>query len=730
MVNSITTSFINIPTWVNGIWQNTSFNTKVEFRDFLLPLFKEPGKYEFNETSYEFNREGRKYNSLGFYCPFPEGTLDFKHYWDFEKEKCRFGVLYIDGDKKWYLPREYYMWLNFLPINDKVARKFTFPAIWDSQYHMALYETLAELHEKHAAILKKRQFGSSYFHCAKLINQIWFEESVVLKIGASLKKYINEEGSWKFLDEYRSFLNTNTAWYRPFSPGKVGMWRQQIDTTSSEGRESKKGLKGTLQLTSFEKDATSGVGGGIRYFFHEEAGIAPKMKETIGYLFPALRLGEHISGMFIAAGTVGDLAQCEPLKDLILKADDQEIYAVETDLLDDTGIRARTGLFIPEQWSRPPYMDEFGNSKVEEALASLNEEMERWKKNLEPEEYRLRMSQHPRNIAEAFAWRNESKFPMHLVKSQQLKIKDKDYSTTYIELFKGTDKIEYKRTEKLPISEFPIKKDAIDKSGSIVVWEFPDPDATFGTYYASVDPVAEGKTISSESLCSIYVYKNPVEVTRINQNETETFLEGDKIVAAWCGRFDDINKTHERLELLIEWYNAWTVVENNIPSFITHMINKRKQKYLVPKNQMLWLKDIGANASVFQEYGWRNTGAMFKTHLLSYLIDYLKEEIDHVTKPDGTIVKTIYGITRIPDIMAMEEMIQYTDGLNVDRLVALAALIAFAKVQQANRGLKKRTEVVNKQHLQKTEDLYKLNISPFRNIGQTKQRRNPFKHLK
>ena len=96
-------------------------------------------------------------------------------------------------------------------------------------------------------------------------------------------------------------------------------------------------------------------------------------------------------------------------------------------------------------------------------------------------------------------------------------------------------------------------------------------------------PVSEGKTTTSDSLCSIFVYKNPVEVTRETSAGLEQFVEKDKIVASWCGRYDDINKTHEQLEKIIEWYNAWTVVENNISLFIQHMIRRRKQKYLVPK---------------------------------------------------------------------------------------------------------------------------------------------------
>ena len=112
-----------------------------------------------------------------------------------------------------------------------------------------------------------------------------------------------------------------------------------------------------------------------------------------------------------------------------------------------------------------------------------------------------------------------------------------------------------------------------DKTGCLVVWERPTKNPEFGTYYASIDPVSEGKTTTSDSLCSIFVYKNPVEVTRETENGLEHFIEKDKIVAAWCGRYDDINKTHEQLEMIIEWYNAWTIVENNISLFIQYMIS-------------------------------------------------------------------------------------------------------------------------------------------------------------
>jgi len=1087
--------YTDIPTWDNGTWTTTSFDTRKEFGEFVFALFKEPGEYEFDDVSNKiFISESTKFNIEKVYCVAPFKSKDFINYWDDQKAKCRLGLIIKSGSKTWFLTRDYYMWLNFLPIFDKEEQKFGFAKIRDAQYHMALYEILAEINYMHVAILKKRQIASSYFHAGKLINQLWFEAGVTLKMGASLKDYINEKGTWKFLSEYAAFLNEHTAWYRPMSPDKVMMWQQKIEIRKGD-RKAEIGLKGTMQGMSFEKDPTNGVGGPVKFFFHEEAGIAPKMDTTFGYIKPALKSGMITTGLFIAAGSVGDLDQCGPLKKMILDPISNDIYPVKTNLIDKDNTWGESGLFIPEQWSMPPYIDDYGNSLVQEALIALDEYFEEIKKNKEPKDYQLEVSQHPRNIEEAFAFRKEAKFPPHLVNAQIKRIEEKEYSSEFLDISRDeTGKVKVKATNKLPIAEFPISKKTEDKTGTLVVWERPVPDPTFGMYYGSIDPVAEGKaehvdnmlythfgrkrigdvkigdlitsssgsitevtgvfpqgikklyrvyfndghsvlvcdehlwnvklnggtkdfitlstkdlmdknkkisyqgtgrnktktytintyikdskgrnkwaipiiknpvsfctvraeniqidpyflglllgdgglsqknirfssidqeiidyiknilpknvsikkikssncdyrisidtgnknpitkvlknlelqgkrseykfipdaykysnvedrlallqglmdtdgsctnngsefysssktlaydvvelvqslggiakirmkktthldsyivrvllpegicpfklsrkkvkykpskvfsryitdikyekdgeavcisvdaedqlyvtehaivthnTTTSDSLCSIYIMKAPVEVTKVTNGEAETFIERDKIVAAWCGRFDDINKTHERLELIIEWYNAWTIVENNISQFINHMISRKKQRYLVPRNKIVFLKDLGSNANVFQEYGWRNTGVLFKNHMISYTQDFLTEEIDHIQKDDGTTVKIHYGVERIPDIMLLKEMQAYQDGLNVDRLVAFAALVSFLKIQQANMGYTKRIvrDEASKK-LENSKNLYTLKSSPFRHMGRSglgenqKFNRSPFKNLK
>lgn len=731
--------YIKVPTYdyESQLWGYREFETKQDFIDFLWTLFKEPGKYEFDECSLMFNEQAKKFNEFKTYCLFPFRSKDFIAYWDAEKEKCRKGVIYTNKGKTWYLPRDYYMWLNFLPIYNKEIARFAFADVRDAQYHMALYEEIAKHSSKHAAILKKRQIASSYYHGGKIINYFWFEEGSISKMAGSLKDYINEKGTWRFLEEYRNFLNTHTAWYRPCNPDKVLNWEQKIEVNQG-GKKRDVGLKSAIMGLVLEKDPTNGVGGPCTFFFHEEAGIAPKMNETIEYLLPAMKSGMEYTGMFVAAGSVGDLDQCDPLRRMIMSPETKDVLAIETNLVNANGEIGKCGLFIPEQWSMKPCIDQYGNSLVEKALEMIAAEREVWRRTLDPQDYQLRVSQKPTNIEEAFASRKESRFPLHLLTKQIRRIEDKEYFTEYVDLQRDEDgKIKIKESRKIPIMEFPISPKTEDKEAVVVLYERPIANPPFGLYYASVDPVSEGKTTTSESLCSIYVYKTQQEIQKHNADGTiEHIVEQDKIVASWCGRFNDLNKTHERLEMIIELYNAWTIVENNIPQFIQYMMSKRKQKYLVPKNQLLFLKEISNTNNGFQEYGWRNVGTLFKTNLISYAVQWLEEELDHVTMEDGTIVKTIYGVERIPDIMLLKEMMAYRDGLNVDRLVSFAALVAFSSIQQVNRGPIRRT-VKDDSNLHKSNKNGRLFMNPYLASKEIEpvsklyiKNRNPFKNFK
>jgi len=732
--------YIEIPTReFDGTWTTTKFETRDDFKSFVTSLFKEPGKYNLDESSEFFNEQAKRFHTEGFYCVAPENSKDYFNYWGTlenehilsEKSKCRNGVIFQGRYNTFYLTRDYYFWLNFLPIYDKEKKKYDFPQIWDSQYHSHLYELLAELNYKHAAELKKRQWGNTYMKSAKLINRFWFEKGQTLKIGASQKDYINEKGAWKFLNEYKNFLNKNTGWYRQCDPDKTLTWQQRQGVRQGD-KVFYQGNMSSILGHTFDKDPTSGVGGNISIFYHEEAGIAPKMNTTYEYIRPALSSGMFTTGIFIAAGSVGDLDQCKPLKEMILNPVGNSIYAVESNLIDDKGTFGLSGLFIPEQWSMPPFIDKYGNSDVEGAIEAILEERKIWKKTLDADMYQLRISQKPINIHEAFAFRRESIFPLGLVNKQILRIEENRYPEEHVDLERDSDgKIQIKTVYKEPITTLGSKvKSLEDKTGVICMYKRPSPNIEWGQFYASIDPVKDGKSDSSESLCSIFVYETDTEITRVEGQEIQNSLGRGGLVLSWCGRFDDLKKTHERLEMICELYKAQIICEANVSEFITYMQHRKKQHMLVTRERLLsFNKDMKGLSTTAQEYGWKNSTPVFQ-HLLAYCISYLKEELETVTKPDGTIVKTTYGVERIPDIMLLREMQEYqSDKGNYDRLVAFAALVTFVSVETANKGFRKTVE--------KVADLEKPD--KFRNFiyGGPEKPKNPwakptqaFKHFK
>ena len=113
-----------VPTYQNNEWSITEFEEKEDFVKYLTTLFKEPGQYNFDEVALLFNEQANIFNSQGFYCDKPFRSKDFSTYWEDQKKKCRDGVIFKSNKNTFYVTRDYYMWLNFLPIFDKEEKKY------------------------------------------------------------------------------------------------------------------------------------------------------------------------------------------------------------------------------------------------------------------------------------------------------------------------------------------------------------------------------------------------------------------------------------------------------------------------------------------------------------------------------------------------------------------------------------------------------------------------------
>lgn len=664
--------YISIPTYQSqeNKWSYTDFKTRDDFKDFVQSKFLPPGEVKLYNTNM-WNAEARRFDTQGYYCNAPFKSKDYMKYWGEEKEKCTKGVIIDD----FYLSRYYYFWINFLPINDKEVNKLRFPKVWDSQYYFFLYIQLCDLNYKYDVVVKKRQWGGTFQHLAILLNDVWFEQGFINKIGASDEEYLKAD--WAMLEEYRTFLNTHTEWYRQFNPDKILNWQQRIEVKQA-GRKSFKGNSSILKGLNFKISPTKGVGGKNNKFYYEEAGITKTMTKTFEYIDPALKLGALTTGMFMASGSVGELEQCEDLKKMAFNPTAFNVFSIRN-IFEENPEILEICFFVPEYWSMPPFIDRDGNSLVEEAKAWCVAERNKIKTSKSPEDYRMYVSQHPFSLGEAFAWRKEAIFSQAKLLRQQERIMIDGDGCTPVELDTGAEssKITHKITDKPYIKKFPLG-DNDSKESSIQVWEWPPENPKPLVYFAGVDPVMTDKTTTSVSLFSVYIFKNLVETTYTDNGVTKIKLDGYCPVAAYTGRYDEMKKNNEIAEYLIRWYNALAAVENNAASFINHMQQRGLQYHLATKDQLSFISELKTNKEVYSPYGFKMNDTI-KTYFVDMVKEYINEVLDEIKTHEDKIVKTVYGVERIRDFALLEELKQFHYKLNVDRFVSFAAGLALMK---------------------------------------------------
>lgn len=697
----------NIPTYNvdNKEWTKTSFDTQKEFGDFLLEnCFKEPGEYNFDTSSKDFNSIATYYEQNKFYCVFPEGKEEYYSFWDGEKLKCRLGVLWISGNNTWYLTRDYYFLLNYCRIINKENNQTeSFPTHRDVQYHLCLYIKLSEIFSKHAALLKRRQMLYSYTLTAKCLNYLMFENKKTIKIFASDDDYINEKkGSWKILNNYINFLNKKTEWFRPYQGTFPGM--QQIEKVEIKGRWSTEGNDSTILAFTTKRDPKAGVGGPLYCGWYEEGGIAPTMDITLQYLEPAIENGNEKSGSMIMGGSVGDLDECKPLQRMIENPDVYDVFEVPTKWWDETGQVKMCGLFIPAQYGMPQAVDEYGNSLVELALQLLDEQEEQWKK-LPPEQYTLRKSQNPRTIKEAFRTRRVGEFAsaMKLMQNQQDRIKLKDKENLWdFKPLKGLLEEDKEGSiilvkNNLPEEHgYPIKKTWDDKRGCVTIYEPPlENNPKFFLYFGGCDPVEADVTTSSDSIASLDIFRKAHKIKYKDKEGIEKVrVEGDKLVATYRGRFDPVEKTNEQMWLLIKMYNAFTLVERNKPGFINFMRRNGRDKYLAKESDIPLFKDQNVNSIInnTSQFGFnmppnKKDSAIWK-FFKNEAKTYFLSEYSFSYKSDGEVLQTFRGINRIDDYWLLEEFIRFVegDGDNYDRVSSFLPALALCKIFETNFG--------------------------------------------
>ena len=307
-------------------------------------------------------------------------------------------------------------------------------------------------------------------------------------------------------------------------------------------------------------------------------------------------------------------------------------------------------------------------SDKDKALKLIEKEREAAKKNPDKTLYLKKVMYYPLTVDECFLSEGDNIFDIEGAKRQRLRINTDTPTGTPVKLYMGETGIKHEFTDMQPISNFPLKPHE-SKDAPVVIYEFPVDNPAYGLYVAGVDPYRQGKSEYSSSLGAVYIFKRMHDIT------------GEKyqnmFVASYVARPDKKEKWEDQARLLIKYYNARTLCENDDISFIEHMKSKNDD-YLLEK-QPEWLKEIVPNTTVQREYGIHRSSDKIIDFLHNCLKRYTEEELVIEKDTNGNVIKQVLGMVRIMDPLLLEEIIKYNDKEgNFDRIIAAELALALS----------------------------------------------------
>lgn len=499
---------------------------------------------------------------------------------------------------------------------------------------------------------------------AKQVKRFIFEKKFSGKLIASDEKYV--KSGWSEMVSFRDHIHKHTAWKRPVMGSKLDWTQGQLMQDGTiHGLESK--IKG---ITT-KNNPTAVVSGKTDEAFFDEAGISRHLLESIGFLKPALQDGNIIYGNMHIGGAAGSIKDAEDLRELFYNPGNHNMLGIPNVWDEEDKL---VGIFVPAYYSYGNCKDKFGNSKIEEAKAILDELAEIEKKK-SFRDYMIFRSQNPITTRDMFASREDNIYPVHIIQPYYDRLCE-FYKPTKVEIYKGKNGLTHTFNTKYPLLEdFPVDKNS-NKHSCVVIEEAPVPNPPFGLYYAGVDTITPIKTTSSISVQAIYIYK---AAHQLNGEYSQ-----DKIVAWYAGRAEDPYDSFKICRDLIQYYNARALIENNNRNFIEWMINEKQQRYMMKRSEVPIGKDLIMNSGVDRsDYGINVS--RIKEYLSSLGVDYISEVIETKFDDEGKSYD-IYGVERIPDKMLLQEMLAYTSRKNCDRHDAFNLALLAAKTS-TSRGI-------------------------------------------
>lgn len=624
-------------------------------------------------NSNKFRQAALNFINTGSYCNFPESTSEYFRFWDEESKRCVDGYTADDGD---FISGYNYFYLNYCPIqrivytvleNKKVkkTRELQFPDFYDYDYYFFQAMQEAEDEGKHLCALKSRRKGYSYKNAAMACRNYYLIPGSKTYIYASNKQYLTEDGILTKAWDYMDFIDKNTAWGKKRSVNTQMRKRAGFFTKDEYGNQIELGYKSEIIGVTLKDnpDVVRGKAGKLIIF--EEAGSFSELGAAWQIARPSVEQDGVAFGTMVAFGTGGDSgSHFETLKDMFYNPEGYNCLGFDN-IWDESAATKECGFFIPQYTNldfrdtegNRMYMDSDGNTMYKKSLEFILEERRKVIENATSNNTIDRyVAEHCVTPSEACLEFNGNIFPKKELQEQlsllrtNKKLQNHKQIGDLVQQPDGSLKWTIKKTG--DITRYPLRQ-GDDPTGSIVIWEHPNKDASAGLYIAGIDSYDYDES-STTSLGSCFIYKRVQSIEQYS----------DIIVAEYTGRPKSAEDFYENVRKLLIYYNARAMYENQNKGIFVYFTNKHCDYLLADQPDII--NDIVSNSKVN-----RKKGCHMNKQIKQWGWGLIKDWLNDINA-DGK--KNLYNIMSEP---LLEELIAANDVVNVDRVMALTQVMIY-----------------------------------------------------
>lgn len=603
---------------------------------------------------------------------------EYKRFFEFHKEICLNGCMmngvFINPFLYWHL-NIWHTEVDYIDERGKINQKYANPLLRDNEWIVTNEIERAHNERKGLVILGIRRFAKSVIEASYIAWGATFDENsqnVIVGLNSPDIKLITDK-----LDKGLNFVPDAWRWQRV-----EDNWKNQV-TLGIKTRSGERIPFSQILIRNLDEG-------------HNEEAIAGTKPRKL--IIDEIGKGSFLRGLQagmpgfttpygwtcspILTGTGGDMTKFMDAMSLMFDVENFNFLTYRNER-DENRIH---GLFLSYKYRMEAkeastfgkFLEKPDNSPLHEIPMLVSNE-EKAKKITDENLVRLRKAgdriaylkekmYYPVEVDDIFLNENTNIFDIDGARRQKHRLQEQDRVGSPVILYQDENgNVTHEFTDKLPITNFPIRH-GDRKDAPIVIYEFPVESPPYGLYVAGVDPYRQGQAAYSTSLGTVYIYK------RMHDIMGEKYQ--DMFVASYAARPDKKDTWEEQARLLIKYYNARTLCENDDISFIEYMKAKGDAHYL--ERQPDWLKEIVPNTTVNRDYGVHRSAIKIIDFLHTCLKKYTEETIFVEKDVNGEVVKEILGMNKILDPVLLEEMIQYNEEGNFDRIVAAELAIAQA----------------------------------------------------